>query len=712
MFFMMGIGRNKDKFILYFSLLSLVLGLYILLILISSHSNDLQKQNFILIFQGVVICFFFFLFHKFLSVITGKRNLVIEIIVISSYLFLLIYSFVSGCGYWFSEITSIETYHYAWGETIYTVSGKTAWTYYISIFVQQLLYVYYLVQLIVLFVKKRDYMLLFIILNVLILNVVAFYDKGIDFQFWEGVYFGHYILILFLVFMGMYLLFIERKRVQHLIDLNGQLNYRETLFESVLLNIEDAVVMLNDSSRIILTNQGLEKLLQQTSQNLNGKLFDQFGYLTSRLDGSFVDLNQLANSGNPVLDCLLTAGEKSYQIIISGAVIEDDSLHKKYLFILRDKSTESNLKQKLLQSQKMEALGKLAGGIAHDFNNMLGGINGFTELLLDELDNESENFYFAQSIYDLSIRASSLTQKLLAFSRRSESVKKTIEVNKLLGDLENLLVRTVDKKIRIESLLHKGNLFCYGDDGEIFNAILNLAINSCDAMPDGGVLAISSAHEEISNSSYSIITISDTGSGIDEKIVDSIFEPFVTSKPEGKGTGLGLAAVKSVVEEHRGFIDFSTSKSGTSFQLHFPRFLPQDILEDQLETVQQGNDHCKGRTILIIDDERSILNMIRMQLKKLECHTLSASDGKTALSILQDEHKQIDLVILDMILPDISGLEILNFLKNEDNAIPVICTSGYDKSNFKITYPYPYRFLKKPFILKQLKKELQLLLNK
>jgi two-component system cell cycle sensor histidine kinase/response regulator CckA len=374
------------------------------------------------------------------------------------------------------------------------------------------------------------------------------------------------------------------------------------------------------------------------------------------------------------------------------------------------------LQDQLLQAQKMEAIGTLAGGIAHDFNNSLQGILGYTQILIWEKEEGNPDLELLRQIETATQRSSELTKQLLTFSRKVESTLRPLNLNQEVRQLEQLLARTIPKMIAIETHL--------ADDLKIINAdsvqiemIMNLCINSRDAMPDGGKLVIDcrntildenycKIHVDAVPGVYVMLRISDNGKGMDNQILEHVYEPFFSTKKKGKGTGLGLAMVYGIIKNHGGHITCTSEPGkGTTFRAYFPAVEEPDLDQPQrrseLEPIPHGNE-----TILLVDDEDYLRDLGERLLAKFGYSVLTAPDGETAVQIYREHGTRISLVILDLIMPGIGGKSCLEQILRENPFARVIIASGYslDGSTQKELETKTKGFVSKPFELNQLLK--------
>ncbi|MFN0158813.1 MAG: PAS domain S-box protein [Bacteroidota bacterium] len=353
--------------------------------------------------------------------------------------------------------------------------------------------------------------------------------------------------------------------------------------------------------------------------------------------------------------------------------------------IFQDISERKRLEEQLIQSQKMESIGLLAGGIAHDFNNILGGILGYASYLKGQFPTGDKVHQHLLTIERSALRAAELTSKLLAFARGGKYVVKPTDINMVINETIRLLQGSIDKTIIITDELAVELPAIAADAGQIQQVLMNLCVNARDAMPDGGRLGIRSdlvpsTHQFIASQPdvkpcpYVRVRVSDTGVGIDKIILGRIFEPFFTTKEKGKGTGLGLATVYGIVKNHGGFIDVQSEVGkGTSFTIYLPS------ITQTAEFVREGIVETTGgtETILVVDDEETIRTLVRELLTARGYNVIEATNGVEAVEKYEHTAPPIDLVILDMMMPEMGGRETFLQLKQLDGNVRAILSTGY-----------------------------------
>jgi PAS domain S-box-containing protein len=387
----------------------------------------------------------------------------------------------------------------------------------------------------------------------------------------------------------------------------------------------------------------------------------------------------------------------------------------------RANEEQARLREELFQSQKLESVGMLAGGIAHDFNNLMQGIMGYVQLIKLRMDESEEHYAELNFIEVLGEKAADLTQQLLSFARKGKYVVGSVEIDKVVEEVVALLNRTIDKTIIITAKVPSSISRIKADANQIHQVLLNLCINAKDAMPDGGSLTISAEEVDIDEGNipalsearpgrYVCLKVKDTGSGMDEETRARIFEPFFTTKEVGKGTGLGLSMAHGVIENHDGFIEVQSALGkGTRFQLYLPAIEAEKAEEMGPERPQPPeaivmDSAKKDKRILVVDDEEIIRYLAVDMLTGLGYETVSAADGLEAVNIFEKEKDAIDLVLLDMIMPKLGGVETFRRLRDIDPAVPIVLISGYtkDEAAQELLDEGASSFIQKPYKLEEL----------
>jgi signal transduction histidine kinase len=408
----------------------------------------------------------------------------------------------------------------------------------------------------------------------------------------------------------------------------------------------------------------------------------------------------------------LERGDFEYQLELQGGgeVAEvTRAFHGMRQTLQRNDSEREHLEQQLRQSQKMEALGQLAGGVAHDFNNLLTIIKGHSDLLLDWLKASDSSQKSCQQIQNAANRAAALTRQLLAFSRKQVLQPKVLDLNSLVTEMEKLLQRLIREDVEFVFLPATGLGRVKADPGQIEQVLLNLTVNACDAMPNGGRLTVETDNivaddvflqkrPGLQAGSYVLLSATDTGSGMDAKTKARIFEPFFTTKEIGKGTGLGLATVYGIVKQSGGFawVDSSPGR-GSRFEIYLPQVFEPSSLFPAAEKVAPSA--VPGTpTIMVVEDDAAVLELAKRFLGTAGYQVLVAKDGVEALQIAQDCRQPIATLLTDVVMPRMRGTELAVRLRNILPELRIVYMSGhFEQGGESLVLPEDDVFLEKPF---------------
>jgi len=341
----------------------------------------------------------------------------------------------------------------------------------------------------------------------------------------------------------------------------------------------------------------------------------------------------------------------------------------------------------MLRSARLEAVGRLAGGVAHDFNNLVMIIKGYSDILLSSAT--SENKPMLEEIKRAGERATGLTRQLLAFSRKQILEPQIVDANQSVHNMVKMLRVLIGEDIELVTKLSDGIHRIQVDPGQLEQVIMNLAVNARDAMPNGGKLILETERcqldesyvaerSEVMPGSYVVMAVTDTGSGMSKQTQEHIFEPFFTTKDPGKGTGLGLATVYGIVKQSRGHISvYSEVGLGTTFKIYLPT-IEKSLSVATAESVAPA--HRGNETILLVEDEDALRSLAAESLRRLGYNVLPAADGVQALEIAEQHGGIIDVVITDMIMPRMGGLELVGKLRQTRPAVRIIFMSGYTEA--------------------------------
>ncbi len=459
----------------------------------------------------------------------------------------------------------------------------------------------------------------------------------------------------------------------------------ETKFRTLFEDSRDAVYITTKKGKFVEFNQSAldlfgytrEEIFRMSSTDLYSDPDDRlrFQQLIEK-DGYVKDFETRLRKKD---------GKEIYCIVSSTVRIDDEGNILGYHGIIHDLTERKKLEQQFLQAQKMEAIGQLAGGIAHDFNNVLTAIIGYSNLILETVKDAPVRDDVKQ-ILSAAQKAGNLTQTLLAFSRKHIISPKPVNLNEIIKILGKLLSRLIGEDIEFSLKTADTNLTVIADAAQIEQVLMNLIANARDAMPGGGNLMISTdlarfdnefitAHGFGKPGAYGLISVADTGHGMDDYTKERIFEPFFTTKEEGKGTGLGLAMVYSIVKQHEGYINvLSEPGKGTTFNIYLP------LVTLTAEEVKPAEYTDTGRgieTILIAEDDIQVRKLSKKVLEKVGYTVLEAGDGLDAIRIFNEHKDKIRLLILDVIMPKKNGKECYQEIKKIKPDIRAVFTSGY-----------------------------------
>jgi PAS domain S-box-containing protein len=353
-----------------------------------------------------------------------------------------------------------------------------------------------------------------------------------------------------------------------------------------------------------------------------------------------------------------------------------------------DITEQRQLEEQYRQAQKMEAIGQLAGGVAHDFNNVLTVIRGYGSLLLMGAQTPDQTAVAAQEIVRAAERAVNLTRQLLAFSRRQVMQPRSLDLNEIVTGLTSMLQRILGADVQLQLEPYPTPLMTHADAGMLDQMLMNLVVNACDAMPDGGRLLIETSEKTFTEEEagaipdarpgrYVSLRVTDTGSGISPENLSRIFEPFFTTKQPGKGTGLGLATVFGIVKQHCGWIQVDSEVGrGTTFQIFLPA--AEGTIESRTEEIMKAEPLDGTETILVVEDEPSLRMLTRAVLEPHGYQVLEAANGVDALRVWEEHRGSVQLLLTDIMMPEgMSGLELAARLREHSPGLRVVFTSGY-----------------------------------
>lgn len=526
---------------------------------------------------------------------------------------------------------------------------------------------------------------------------------------------------------------LQEKEERHRRSASDEALRKERDFTHTLVNTTPAFfVAIGPDGKTIMMNASMLHALGYTLEEVSGADYLST-FVPAGEHGGLIDIyRQLTVLKQPTFNenTVLTKDGRELCVEWYGRpVLRGDNLE--YFFGVgiditerkRAKKEKDALQEQLRQSQKMEAIGQLAGGIAHDFNNLLTVIQGYSEIALLKLEQENPLRDAMLNINNAALKAGNLTRQLLAFGRRQVLEIKVIDLNETIRDLNNMLRRILGEDIELTIALEKNLGFVKVDPRQIDQVIINLAVNARDAMPTGGKLTIETANVDLGESytrdhigifpgPHVMLSVSDTGVGISPEIKDHIFEPFFTTKERGKGTGLGLSTIYGIVNQCEGNICvYSEPGLGTTFKLYFPQISgTRDTLKKKTSSLQfpRGSE-----TILVVEDNMAAKKLAVEILTMQGYRVLEASDGQEALNIAKTYVAVIDLVLTDVVMPQISGKELIDQLWLLPLGCKVLYMSGYtdDAIVHHGVLCKGLSYIQKPFTVESLSKKVREVLD-
>jgi two-component system cell cycle sensor histidine kinase/response regulator CckA len=484
-----------------------------------------------------------------------------------------------------------------------------------------------------------------------------------------------------------------------------------------------AMATLDGEGRVLTSNAAFAKLLPQALKSGQGKAAAPWSVLAglgerdgAALRSAIEDALEGKGEVRPVNVVFEEDGaaSRSARFFVSSA---EDAGKKGAMIYALDTSEQRKLQEEFAQSQKMNAVGQLAGGIAHDFNNMLTAIIGYSDLLLSSHRPTDPAFRDIRQIKETANRAAGLTRQLLAFSRRQTLRPQVLQLGDALSEVQNLLRRVVGEKNELELRLGRDLWFVKADITQFEQVVINLVVNARDAMPgSGGRVQIRTRNVAASEcasfneaalppADYVLVEVEDTGAGIPADVKEKIFEPFFTTKEVGKGTGLGLSTVFGIIKQSGGFIFVDSEIGrGTVFRIFLPRYVPEEKETSQkADSPKAAADYTGQGVVLLVEDEDAVRSIGARALSSRGFTVLEAATGMEALEVVDRVDGKIDLIVSDVVMPEMDGPAMFAELRKRGVSAKVIFVSGYAEEAFAKNLPEgDFGFLAKPFSIKQL----------
>jgi signal transduction histidine kinase/ActR/RegA family two-component response regulator len=494
-------------------------------------------------------------------------------------------------------------------------------------------------------------------------------------------------------------------------ELTSKTAFLEAQVESTL----DGILVVNSQAKVILKNQQFLRIFKVPADLSGNEDDDKLrSWATSRIKSPeefSKRVNELYADQNAIGRDEIALVDGAILDRYSAPVRDKDGKYYGRIWVFRDITERRNLETQLLQSQKMEGIGQLAGGVAHDFNNILGIIQMQAGLLKDGGNLSEKQSEFADEIGATVQRAAALTRQLLLFSRRETFQPRDMDLSELVTGTAKMLRRILREDVQIELKLASHSLLVHGDPGMVDQVLMNLTVNARDAMPTGGTLTIETSAAQFDNEtlpqasgrragSFVCLRVTDTGSGIPPEILPKIFEPFFTTKEVGKGTGLGLATVFGIVQQHQGWVEVDSKVGrGTTFKVYFPRLAGMIVDKLTHPVLKEVRGGCE--TILLAEDDPSLRLSIRTALSELGYRILEAPTGAKAVDVWKENRDEIRLLLTDLIMPGgMTGKALARTLVLENPDLKVIYMSGYSQeiSGEDFQLKEGVNFLAKPFL--------------
>jgi signal transduction histidine kinase/DNA-binding response OmpR family regulator/HAMP domain-containing protein len=500
----------------------------------------------------------------------------------------------------------------------------------------------------------------------------------------------------------------ERERVQGALQQSEE-QYRRMSqeFHALLDAIPDSLTLQSPEMEVLWANAGAARGMHRPLEQVVGRCCHELWH-DRATPCKNCPVRRSFDTGEPESGSFTTADERTWDVR-TVPLKDQHGAVTRVIEVARDITVQRRLEEQLLQSQKIEAVGRLAGGVAHDFNNLTAIVLGYGEMLLKQLPPESPSRKSVEQIVAAGKRSAKLTRQLLAFSRRQLLQPAVLDLNDLLRDLKKMLGRLIGEDVEIELVLAADLGRVTADPGQIEQVVMNLVLNARDAMSRGGKLTLETANVEFDHEcalgqasvlpgSYAMLAVTDTGSGMDKPTMARLFEPFFTTKEKGKGTGLGLATAYGIVKQSGGYISaFSEPGKGTTFNIHLPRTDAEPVAK----AVEAGGEAPRGNgeRILLVEDEASLRELCESVLSGLGYRVSPAGSGQEALALVLEQGLEPDLLVTDVVMPGMSGAELSEQLRRVKSGLRVLFMSGYmdDTITRHIVLDQTAHFIPKPF---------------
>lgn len=528
-----------------------------------------------------------------------------------------------------------------------------------------------------------------------------------------------FLIILCVLLWNLYL----RKIIQ---DKVNEIEIKESKYSNLVKNTSNGIICVDEKNKIILVNPKITEILNRQEKDLLDKNINDVSFLKGIKENIIKIIDSIKMHETYTWeDINIKIDDRDAIFNIIGFSFIGEHRKKIITLVFTDITPQEKLKKKLFQSQKMEAIGRLVEGISHEFNNALTGIISCSETIKESLKTKKDIYSELDRIEQFSERAKDLTNNLLVFSERKEHKPELIDLNDFLLNIQHILKRIIKENIDINLYLSDSIKYIYADTSQLEYILINLVINSIDAMPKGGELLLETKnvtfdknikeHIEVTQKEYVLLQFSDSGKGMDEETLNHVFEPFYSSK-SATGEGLGLFMVYGIMKQNDGFIDIESKKDhGTTFKMYFPARSDTELKKKvpyRKESYRVVK--LKGKNVFIVEDDEDLRELLTIYLDKLGAHVFDFGSGKEFLDKikemgLQNKKSNIDLLIIDVVLPDYNGKVLLDKIRKKHSNVKVIFMSGYSSdmiSNLGLNNK-ELNFIQKPFSLSDLLKILK-----
>ncbi len=503
----------------------------------------------------------------------------------------------------------------------------------------------------------------------------------------------------------------EKRTIKSLLD------YKQTILDSMVF----PAMVISTDYRVIDVNKPFLELFGKDREEIIGRFCYEISHDSPEMCDSEdhpCPMKYILAGKYPVTMIHHHRGSEGERVveIAASAVTGGNGEVTAMIEVLRDITEELRrdeerelMRSRLQELQKTESLRTLVGGIAHEFNNMLVGIQGNAEILLikaGELKEEEKRRL--RKIMDSSQKMADLIRKMMVYEQATSFEKSPLEMNDVIKDGMGLATKGFPPEIEVLTALSDEPLPIVGDRSSLFQVVINLLTNARDAMPNGGMVRVQSERKRVDGKDYAVLIVSDTGEGIEKELLSRIFDPFFTTKDVGKGTGMGLSVTKGIVEAHGGFIDVSSLKGeGATFSVYIPiHSAPAEGVTEE----RKSPSLKRGRKVLIAEDDRTVREILSEMVSEAGFIPVVAGDGREAVKRFEEEGDEIAAVFTDIIMPEMTGYELLKVIRKTDEDIPVIAISGHAGSLRRedLLKEGFQDFIEKPFTMERLKEALDL----